>query len=264
MSPAMWMVAVNVAVFVALRLVAIVMRFASEGAEIDAVVNQLSLSPNPEAAISRPWTLLTYMFVQYDPLHLLINMLWLWMFADVMQRVCSPLRLWLVYLAGGIAGAVGYIITAISVGATGEGMVGASASVLAIMGAAMVVRPNVRFHLFIFGDASLKIVGLIAILLVALATEPTGYATHAAHAGGLLAGFAAGLLFKKKSPAIGPISFGPSLPTRDVKPRVATPDVKPDLDQLLDKIRSSGYGSLTAEEREELFRISSHLQKREK
>lgn len=250
------MVAVNVAVFVVLRLIAIVMRFGYDGNSIDPVLDILMLSPQPAQLAVRPWTLLTYMFVQYDPLHLLLNMLWLWMFASVIRREAGGRRLWLLYLAGGIAGGSGYLLSA-----GGNGLVGSSAAVLAIMGAAMVMRPNVKFNLFLFGEASLKIVGLIAILLVIIATDFGDYGTHMAHGCGLAAGLILGVVYKRKSARTIPVIIQKVSPAPG-RPITVKEESKPDLDGLLDKIRRSGYASLTPSEREQLFKISSDLQKR--
>lgn len=272
LSPALWLVTLNVVIFVGLRVAAIVLRFASPGSSIDSVLDLLMISPDIRLLIYRPWTLLTYMFVQYDVMHLVINMLWLYMFASVLQRVISPLRLRLAYIAGGVVGAAGYLMSAwLYPAAVGSGLVGASAAVLSIMAAAMILRPNLKFNLFLFGEASLKIVGLIALLLVVIATDMGDYGTHLAHAGGFIAGLALALMWRsnsrRKPTVILHSSTHRNLVVDTPKTKLSQPidladDSELTLDTLLDKIRRSGYGSLTEAERTKLFKISSDLQNR--
>lgn len=256
MSPAAVLVTINVAVFVALRLAAIVIRFGYSGISTDSLVSALVMPRSAEVWLQAPWTAITYMFVQYDPLHLLMNMLWLYMFGSILGGFVSARRVFALYVTGGLCGAAGYLI-ANSVPSSFSGTVGltgASASILAIMSAAMILRPKMRLRLVLFGDASLKVVGLIAVLLVIITTGTGNYGTHAAHAGGFFAGVAFALLdsMVKKVPARSMAAGGVpgSEPCQDT------------LDELLDKIRRSGFSSLTPDERSRLISLSSNLQKR--
>lgn len=256
MSPAAVLVAINVAVFLVLRLIAIVVRFGFPDFSIDSLVGLLVMPRTLDAWLQAPWTAVTYMFVQYEPLHLLMNMLWLYMFGSILCGFIPRLRLYALYFAGGIFGAAGYLIANAmpSVSSGAVGLAGASASILAVMAAAMVMRPGMRLRLVLFGEASLKVVGLIAVLLVIIATGSESYGTHAAHAGGFFAGimFALLRLGEKKRPVhmvVGD-SFVDSEACTD------------SLDELLDKIRRSGFSSLTSSERSRLISLSSNLQKR--
>lgn len=256
MSPAAILVTINVAVFVALRLAAVIIRFSHSAVSADSLVSALVLPRTAEAWLHAPWTAITYMFVQYDPLHLLMNILWLYMFGSILDRFVSGRRIFALYVGGGLCGAAGYLIanSVPSVFSESIGLTGASASILAIMSAAMVLRPGMRLRLVLFGEASLKVVGLIAILLVILATGAGNYVTHAAHAGGFLAGIAFALLRlgKKRIPVriISADGQQSAEPCQDT------------LDELLDKIRRSGFSSLTPGERSRLFSLSANLQKR--
>ena len=85
-SPSVILVMVNVAVFIVLRLIAIVLRFADVAGGIDSVVDSLLLPHTFGQWIYAPWTALTYMFVQYAPMHLIMNMLWLYMFGGIFDE----------------------------------------------------------------------------------------------------------------------------------------------------------------------------------
>lgn len=268
MKPAMALLAVNAAVFVTLRLIAIAIRFDLVDTTIDSVMASLMLPSDWAGFIARPWTIATYMFVQYDALHLIMNMLWLFMFATLLQDITTHRRIYALYLAGGIGGAVVYLLSGIGSGA----LVGASAAVISIMAAAMVTIPSHPMRLIFFGETSLKIVGLIVILLVVISTGADNYGAHAAHAGGFAAGMALALYWRRKPakrrtipvrpivnrPAETPTASGMQSAKANEAPANDT------LDSLLDKIRISGYASLTDDERNRLFKISSSLQNRNK
>lgn len=265
---ALWIVAVNVAVFVGLRLTAIVLRFSGADMSIDTIIDELMLSSSGDDILHRPWTLLTYMFVQYDVVHLLINMLWLYAFAAVVAKAVGGRRLWAIYIIGGLGGATGYLAaTYLYPSGVGSGLVGASASALAVMGAAMVRCPRQKFNLFFFGEVTLKVLGLIFILLVVAATGSDEYGCHLAHAGGLAVGIVMALRWKRSTAHARSRQFRPfivSKPMPGTDKTKATPVSDATLDQLLDKIRTSGYGSLSEAERQRLFKISSNLSNRDR
>lgn len=267
LTPAMTLVAINAAVFVALRLCAVVLRFSGGGTDIGSVIDMLMLPGSWTLLAVRPWTALTYMFVQYDAVHLIVNLIWLYLFASLIEKsdivAVKGKRVYLLYLFGGLGGAAVYLIS----GAATVGLVGCSASVFALMGVSLVLIPNHKLLLPLFGEASLKVVCLIAVLLVVIASGPENYGAHAAHFGGFLAGVAAAWWWRRSKVVSAPPVIVPK-PSGDVgvkctKKEPELPGMDDEaLDSLLDKIRKSGYGSLTPSERERLFNISSNLQKR--
>lgn len=262
---ALKLVAVNAAVFVVLRLVATVIRFSVDAdvadTAVDSVVGSLLLPRTFPNWLHAPWTAVTYMFVQYDPMHLMMNMIWLYLFGAIAVRILPDRNIYGLYFLGGIAGAFCYIVVnAVDGGAGTLGLTGASASILAIMGASMMLAPGMKLHLVFFGEATLRIVGMIAILLVVIATGEGNYGTHAAHAGGLLAGVGYAYVLRGKTERK---RGAEAVAThREMDPEAATPCTD-SLDQLLDKIRRSGFNSLTAVERARLIKISSNLQNRQ-
>ena len=64
---------------------------------------------DPEYLLSRPWTIFTYMFTQFDFLHLLFNMLWLYWFGSFFLNYFTERKLTGVYLLGGLFGGLLYI-----------------------------------------------------------------------------------------------------------------------------------------------------------
>ena len=75
------LMAANLAVFLVIR---IAVWF---GVSTVDVVRLTALPSYPAAALTAPWTLFTYMFTQWDFMHLLSNMLWLWLFGMMAVRL---------------------------------------------------------------------------------------------------------------------------------------------------------------------------------
>ncbi|HRQ51430.1 MAG TPA: rhomboid family intramembrane serine protease [Agriterribacter sp.] len=60
--------------------------------------------------ITRPWTLITFMFSHVDIWNLIANMLWLWAFGFIIQSLFGARKLAPLYIYGGLAGAVAYVL----------------------------------------------------------------------------------------------------------------------------------------------------------
>lgn len=242
----------------------------------------LCVSSSVPAALSHAWTALSYMVTHYDFLHLLFNMLWLFWFGRVLMTTLSDRHLLWLYIGGGIAGALLYIgVQAVYAGLSPEGtyLCGASASVLAVMSAAAMRTPDLRLYLIIFGEVKLKWIAVGCILLTLAGVGGGNTGAQAAHVGGVLYGVAFVYVLKK--------GFDPSKEVEGVKVRrkavlkvmnapLRRNNVVRDghavakaasgklsdanrLDALLDKIRLSGYSSLTDTERKELNALSQRL-----
>ncbi len=209
--------------------------------------------------LTRPWTLLTYMAVHFDVLHMLFNVLWLYWFGRIMLAVFSDRHLLLAFIGGGVAGGIVFLASA-AIGYGSGWLCGCSAAVIAVMCVAAIRLPDHPVNLFLIGEVKLKWVAIVCCVLTFIG----GGGNQAAHIGGAIWGVALGLMLRN---GIDPISrlSSPQTPKRKADRMVkALRDRQADierLDQLLDKIRLSGYGSLSARERKELNEISSRIKK---
>lgn len=221
----------------------------------------LSLPADPVVWLTRPWTLLTYMVVQYSFWHLLMNLLWLWMFGRILELTMPAGTVWQLYLAGGLAGGAAYMVSGFITG-TGGMLCGASAAVLAIMVAAGLRSPDMELNLLLFGAVRLKWIVLVGIvLLMAGAGGGSGIGSVAAHAGGLLGGLLH-VLWQRRSIHSRHTGISRKGARRVRKAIRRHHDDTLRLNVLLDKITSSSYGSLTAAEKRELHRLSARLRSR--
>lgn len=232
-------------------------------------VAQVTALPSlPAAALTAPWTLLTYMFTQWDFMHLLSNMLWLWLFGMMAVRLgITGRQLLAAYLVGGLvaglifvaAGALGFTKMLI--------LIGSSSSVLSIVAMTGIMRGRYKVQLMLLGEMDVRWLSLVVIVLVMLTSsslQDTGVV--AAHAAGALAGVLMALYYMRRVPsAHDGFNYG----RRNAVPRGSaygpyprrglTPAEQAELDRLLDDVRRHGYAGISPAQRSRLFELSSHI-----
>lgn len=158
--------------------------------------------------------LITHMFLHGGWLHIIGNMLYLWVFGDnVEDRLGSPVYL-LFYLLCGITAAVGQGLV------SPAPMVGASGAIAGVLGAYLVLSPGARIRTLIFLGIFITVVQLPAIVVIGFfiviqfveAVASLRLAGHAAteqvayfaHIFGFVAGIALLLVLRDRSSRQGP------------------------------------------------------------
>lgn len=275
----------NIGAFVVLRVAGAASVISGHEVWIDSILSWTVEVPSDLRLLtSRPWTLLTYMFAQYEVWHAMFNLLFFYWFATVFLNLYSSRRLWELYILSGLIGALSFVVCAnIFPGFSQqtEWLIGSSASVLGVTAATSLLYPAAPMTLFFIGRVKLKWVGLATILLTlagGLSTANQG--GNLAHIGGIVSGVVYALLMKRaQQPAKmrfdsenipaktyrNPIAppFTPRRPISQNRPSSVThPNKKEDIEQLnsiLDKIKVSGYDALTPRERKILFEVSSRI-----
>ncbi len=272
---------INVGIFVLLRLIAILGVFSSSPAFIDGVLHWVEMPSDLRLLATRPWTPLSYMFAQYDLMHLIFNMLWLYWFGTLFRMTCSSRQMMALYIYGGLAGAIFFIAAynLLPLFAWSKGwLIGSSASVMAIVTATAILMPDFRMNLLFFGSVALKWIAIATIVLVLVGISGTNAGGEVAHIGGMLTGVLFALRLKKGRDITGPLNSlldscanirigrRTTQPHRQPHSRshAGTPpemprDTRDELDMLLDKIKKSGYASLTPHERRRLFELSRNI-----
>ena len=227
----------------------------------------------------KPWTIITYMFVQEGFWHLFFNMIWLYWFGKIFMEFMPGNKIYTLYLIGGISGALTFILAynvfpvfqdTIQLSTT----IGASASVLAITIATAVLVPGYTVNLLFLGPVKIKYIALLTVVLDVLMIRSGNAGGHFAHIGGAISGALfilfirkdvaqrLGLLklttfvsnpFKRK-PLHKVYSKGKPLSDEEYNRQKVLKQQK--IDHILDKISRSGYSSLSAEEKEILFNSS--------
>lgn len=247
--------AANVAVFLLIPVVNLIARGA--GSDID-VASLLALHSGWSTLPGKVWTPISYMFTQTDFLHLLVNMLWLYGFGIVLTGLRGNRFFLLVFIASGLGGALGYLLTA----AQGE-LLGGSAAALGVMTACGAAAPDMEVRLY--GFWKMRMVWIVVIgVIVAMLGSVASPSQAAAHIGGLAGGIATVFATKRmklgKSPGGHEKKVKRNYSSKKFAEAMQSSTSDPQrLDSLLDKIRISGYSSLTGAERSELARLSSKI-----
>lgn len=256
------LIVVNVAIFGVMLLLSLVASLC--GIDLMRSVDWMVECPGSVVSLlMRPWTLLTYMFVHTDFFHLLFNMLWLYGFSSVFLLTSDSRRLMALYIAGGVGGALFFIVaTMVSTPDFYEPtLVGASASVLAIVAATTIAHPDYRCRVMFIGDVAMKWLGIAAALLTLL-----GGGSFAAHLGGIAVGVGYGVMLRRgrdlSLPMLGAwdnmVRLVRSRPKGVVPPPIpgSMREREEAMDAILDKVRRSGYASLTRSEKAMLIGLS--------
>ncbi|MBQ4344596.1 MAG: rhomboid family intramembrane serine protease [Muribaculaceae bacterium] len=291
----MRLIYVNIAVFLVIRIGAIVCMFA--GVSELVWLRWFELPSMPQWLCDTPWTVVTYMFSHFDVLHILFNMLWLYWFGTVFMLTGTQKQVFALYLYGGIGGALLYLLAFNTLPAfAGQAslLIGASASVIAIVVATAVIHPEYRMGLLFIGSVSLKWIAIITLGLFMLGLTGNNAGGHVAHVGGAVVGLIYGLCFKNGRDITKPfnklidrmvVAFSGGVRVKRPKAKRftkshkkqqtetaqkqsqdkrqkdinATPEDQAALNAILDKIKKSGYSALTADEKRRLFEVSKRI-----
>ena len=151
-------------------------------------------------------TIFSSMFVHGGFMHLIGNMLYMWIFADNIEDNLGKLRFLIFYLLCGVGAAMSQVFADTS---SQVPMVGASGAIGGVLGAYLINYPNARVLVLIpFGFFSqiikiraLYVLGFWFILQFinsALSSSKGGGVAYAAHIGGFITGIILILLFNRK------------------------------------------------------------------
>jgi membrane associated rhomboid family serine protease len=158
---------------------------------IPAVVHHTAVLPDELAFLPAPVTLVTYMFLHGGWMHLLSNMLFLWVFGDNVEDALGHGRFVVFYLLCGIAAGAAH---AALIPASTEPLVGASGAVAGVIAAYVMLHPRVKLWVLLMMRIPLKIsamwvIGAWFLLQIGYALFGTDQTTAWwAHVGGFLAG----------------------------------------------------------------------------
>ncbi len=206
------------------------------------------------------WRIFTYMFVHDhgNIMHILFNMLTLWMFGTPVAQEMGENRFWRFYLLSGLfAGLCSLLFYALT--GNNSVVIGASGAIFALMVAFARFFPASQILLFFFFPVSAKyavlIIGAIELLLI----TSNDHIAHIAHLGGALFALAY-LPWEARSGGLLDGFNHWQTRRRWEKARRESEKmqaVMEDIDPILQKISRSGMQSLTREEKEKLDRVSA-------
>lgn len=255
------------------------------------LLTALAFPGNALQWLHRPWTLITYMFVHVDPWSILFNMLWLYWMGRIFVSFFRPKQLGGLYFLGGMGGALlylaAYALLPVLRDAPAGQLLGASAAVMAIAVGIATYAPNFEVGLLFFGRVKIKWFAIVMVLIDVVSIVGLDPAGHIAHLGGALTGVAWALAMRRGHDLTAGLNrlvdavVSLFKPRRDKRKRTGIygkevsfhyqPDVSGNarpqspgdnpldeqrLDDILAKLKRSGYGALSDDEKEFLFTAS--------
>ena len=268
---------INIAVFILIRLLGILLLLFN--LQDFPILLYLQLPASPMALLSRPWTLFTYMFTHFEFLHILFYMLWLYWFGELFLQVFNERQLGGLYVLGGLAGALLFVVSYnlfpyFQEVASFSFLMGASASVMAIVFAISFYRKEIEIHLLLFGRIKLIYLALFTFVIDLLAMTSDNAGGHIAHIGGALFGIWFASRYAQGKDLTAPINrlidklvnLGKRKPkmsvtyggrsNKDWEYNARKQQQAANIDAILDKLKRSGYGSLSTDEKKQLFDAS--------
>jgi membrane associated rhomboid family serine protease len=278
-SPIAWLMGLLVGMFV-------LQNVAEVWFQSRAVTNAFALSGEAMRS-GKLWTLATYgtLHAPGNILHLLANLLGLFFLGRAVLAMLGTRRFLWIYIGCGLAGSLLWLLVNHQRPAV---LMGASASVLGLLGAFAALEPNRRIQFLLFFIIPVTVlpkylaivVGGIDLLGFLFAELPAGGMrsgiAHSAHLAGLLTGVAFVRWWQRaelREPASRPAIELPRWLAR--RRGTATPvatnykvnvpsreNLKAEVDRILDKINSQGFGALTAEEKRTLDEARELLSRR--
>lgn len=243
--------------------------------------------------LTHPWVFFTHMFLHTDFWHILWNMLLLYWFGRIVGDLLGDRRILPIYLLGGLAGGIAYFLVANlpTPWDFGSYALGASAAFMAILVVAGKTAPDYNISLPLLGDVKLKyIVGVLFLLDLIGISNNNNSGGSFGHLGGALMGYVIAQQLQTGNDLTTPVNnilnsitsfFSNLFDHQPRRPKMVykNPDAKKQqarrsgssrrrsgdadseshqerLDAILDKIKQSGYDSLSGEEKEFLFNAS--------
>ena len=286
---------VNIGGFIILLLAKLILKSFGDGSMYSTFLHSLIIGENWRHNLTHPWVFITHMFLHEGFWHILWNMLGLYWFGRIVGDLLGDRRVLAIYLLCGLAGGLSYFAVAnLDIGMSfGAFALGASAAFMGMLAVAGVTAPDYLISLPLLGDVRLKFIVMFFLILdlVGISNGQNSGGSFG-HLGGAAMGFLIAHQLRSGNDLTAPVNrvwdgitgfFENIFSKQRPKPKIAyrNPDRKKhpagrparsagrrsvpsedcsyqaQLDAILDKIKLTGYESLSAPEKEFLFNASN-------
>jgi len=281
------LIVINAVLFIILKFIYLIYSLEPAGAKLfdSKILSWFTLPASFDRLLSRPWTVLGYMFSDADLPRWIGNMIWLWGFGYILQDLMGNRKLVPLYLYGGVVAAIFYLVSysifpGLRAGAATASLAGANASVMAIAIATTTLARDYRIFPMINGGIPLWIFTLIYILIdFGTGIRHGDYGLYIANLSGAATGFIFVLLVRRGIDGSIWMNrcfdwvndlFNPDKKHKarhhkeefyykvsGTQPYKRIPNITQQrIDEILDKINQQGYRFLTDEEKDILKRAA--------
>lgn len=237
------------------------------------IYNKVTLPTTFKQLLYQPWALITYIFSDLSFMRILGNMIWLWIFATVIEDLKGSNRILPIFLAGGIVGGL-FLLTfnMIKPNMALSNYGGALAAVSAIAVATVMFKPSYKFSMFFGLEIPIWVFAAIFFALNIATVQSNTLAILFLTIGGVLVGLGytniLSSFFEKASYYF--TKFGNYFSnnrnfvleekhTTRNKTVFNISSYKPkSIDDILDKINEKGLDALSKEEKKQLEQFSKN------
>lgn len=205
----------------------------------------------PAGALVRPWTVVTYMFLHGDIMHIAFNMLGLWIAGTRVESRLGSDRFVILYFVSGLTAALFAFLFAYN-----AAVIGASGAIFGLMMAYAYFWPREKFLIYFVIPIEARILVIVYTAISIFGLRSGSGTAHYAHLGGLVGAFLylqfvsrnAGTK-KFKSMAVAPkVPVPKQINWQKVDPQKVHEVNRDELNRILDKVSKTGLSSLSPDE----------------
>lgn len=209
-------------------------------------------------AFTQPWRWITYQYLHGSFGHLIWNVISIYFLVPIMESVWGWKRTFAFYSAGGIAAGVAYGVMCLAMGNQGF-LIGASGSILALVGAIAAVSPKLQMLAMMVIPVSARGLALLYAVVYSLTVLTDKSMSDAAHLGGLVFGFVApyfgGGIWRAQAERVAQWKRNRPARAREAE-QESERDEQQTIDRILGKVHEKGMNSLSWSERRTLKRAT--------
>jgi membrane associated rhomboid family serine protease len=149
----------------------------------------------PSDIFTRPWILITHMFLHANGLHILFNMMVLFFFGPELERRIGGKKFLAVYFISGLVAALGYSFWTLFVLGSNGPAIGASGALMGIFACLAVLAPDIVVYIY-FIPTKITYALIFFVLLDLFLSSSGDLVAHSAHLSGVVAGLVIGKYLK--------------------------------------------------------------------
>ncbi|ADQ80988.1 Rhomboid family protein [Paludibacter propionicigenes WB4] len=269
---------INVGIFIIINVLDILLKLFKISPEIN-FADYFKVPSNVSLLLTQFWSVFSYMFLHESLSHIFFNMFSLFWFGRIFLLYFSEKQLVGLYVIGGLVAALTYVsafnlIPYYAPLVSQSLLLGASGSIMAIIVATAFQSPNMELQLLFIGNVKLKYIAAVAVLTSFFGLTSNNSGGQLAHLGGALAGYIFVVSLHQGTDLSKGVSRILDVFSNLFRPKKLKVKTNPnyrkakmtdaefnankarkmaEIDKILDKIKTSGYESLSTEEKKRLF-----------
>lgn len=209
-------------------------------------------------AFIQPWRWITYQYLHAGGQHVFFNMVTIYFFVPMLERLWGWKRTLAFYTLGGVLAGATFGLMCLFLGAKYSVLLGASGSILSITGALAAVVPDMQVLLIVI-PMTMRTMAMLFGVLYMLTVVGDHSLSDSAHLGGLVFGW----LIPRYASGLWSNTIRRRQNRRVRNDFEAERNEQENVDRILEKVHQKGMNSLTWGERRILKKATEHQRQRD-